>query len=475
MQLVAYGAQDIYLTGNPMITFFKTIYRRHTNFALEMIEQSFNGKPDFGKRVSALISRNGDLISAVYFAATLPDLISGDDTTVYRWTDHVGHFLLKSVEIEIGGQLIDKHYGDWLEIWSQLTVPAGHKKGYYEMIGQDRNDSFGRPTGLQKDVHSGAVSGRLVVIPLQFWFCRNIGLALPLISLQYHEVKINVDLAKVSDLVRAQGTDLDIGDLIDAELWVDYIYIDSDERRRFLHHTHEYLIEQLQYEGGQVVLASSSRSSPSNHTIPLNFVHPVKELIWVVQPVHNYTDRDRQPSNYTAVRAPPPMEQIGDNLIDNLTASQGLNGIQKSKQFRDFINQSCIDPPGSRNPVVSAKIILNGRDRIASRLGSYFNWVQCRDRHTCIPESPGINVYSFAAHPELQQPSGSVNFSQITGASLVVNIATLQELTDNPYSEYPGLGVPNLLSTSRAQIRIYAVNYNVLRIMNGMGGVAYDV
>lgn len=476
MQLVAYGAQDIYLTGNPMITYFKTIYRRHTNFATEVIQQSFNGATNFGKSLSAIISRNGDLMSNVIISADLPELVSDDASVVLRWTDNVGHHLLKTIEIEIGGQLIDKHFGDWLDIWAQLTVPAEKQEGYYTMIGQDPVDMLGRPTGLQKDIEGEHVQGRTVFIPLQFWFCRNYGLALPLIALSYHEVKINVEFAHVDELIRSAGIEMRNIEL-EAQLWVEYIYLDDEERRRFAQTVHEYLIEQVQ-RNTEIIEPSNSRDSPNTTSIALNFVHPVKELIWVVQPIEYLTGTDRQNSNYTAVKSNPPVDAVNEDATDlvvihNNAGAQGFAAFGTQVQLRDISIQSCVRPPGSKNPVVRAKLRLNGNDRIATRLGTYFNWVQPRDRHTCIPKSPGINVYSFALLPEKHQPSGSCNFSRIDNAFLVLSTAVLTTGTQNIETSYPGLGTPTRLQSATSQCRIYAVNYNVLRIMQGMGGLAY--
>jgi hypothetical protein len=468
MQLVAYGAQDIYLTGNPMITYFKTIYRRHTNFAMEMVEQSFNGEPNFGKTVSSIISRNGDLVSNILVSADLPHLESGANKVTLRWTDHIGHHLLKSMEIEIGGQLIDKHFGDWLDIWAQLTVPAEHDK-YYELIGQDPLDALGRPTGLQKDVVDKGIEGRTIYIPLQFWFCRNIGLSLPLIALQYHEVKVNIEFANIADLVRSGGIEIENIQL-NARLWVEYIYLDSDERKRFANVMHEYLIDQLQYNT-ELVKASNSRLSPTTHNISLNFKHPVKELIWVVQPVEYVTGIDRQPSNYTSVKAHTPYNAKIVNVISGL--ENGLSSINDNIKLRDITNQSCVRPNGAKNPVISAKLQLNDRDRIQTMLGTYFNLVQCFEKHTSIPFSPGINVFSFALLPEKHQPSGSCNFSCIDNAKLIISIATLQRTTESPRYEYPSLGTINSINNPLCRVKVYAVNYNVLRIMSGMGGLAY--
>jgi len=539
MQLVAYGAQDIYLSGNPQITFFKVVYRRHTNFSMESIEQTFNGKPDFDNKVTCTISRNGDLISRMYLQVeldalpptytadeddvTVPNVLNGDhyykmekyakpeigdlegmyvtldsgvtynsigpdnnatidsdefaigseevtisytiddvehfDLTVYtdrsdtialtykdgtnsQVEDHyyvipstfqvvpeqtsnstepvqvhdelgitydvytkdslgttytplnytsdpvisipfptqewLGHKIIDSVEIEIGGQRIDKHYGDWLAIWNELSQTEGHWNGYKQMV-----------------------EGTTLYIPLQFWFNRNPGLALPLIALQYHEVKLNIKFSPkvdVYDNLITPETDstpaytmpvsllADVGNMRSASLYVDYIYLDTDERRRFAQVSHEYLIEQLQFTGDE---------SGSNK-IKMNFNHPVKELIWVEK--NNTTEIGTYTTTYD-----------------------------------------------------SAKIQLNGHERFSVRKPSYFQCVQPYQHHNRVPTNKGINVYSFALKPEEHQPSGTCNMSRIDNATL------------------------NLDGVSKTStIKVFAVNYNVLRVMSGMGGLAYS-
>ena len=176
MQLVAYGAQDVYLTGNPQISFFKVAYRRHTNFAMEAIEQTFNGNPQLGNRVTATINRNGDLITNMWLEVEFKE-----DTTA-NVVNSLGHAMIEYIELEIGGQRIDKHYGEWFEIWSELTMSEEKRNGFKEMIGR-------RDAGVTSPLESNKL-----YIPLQFFFCRNPGLALPLIALQYHEVKINIEI-----------------------------------------------------------------------------------------------------------------------------------------------------------------------------------------------------------------------------------------------------------------------------------------
>ena len=399
LQLVAYGAQDVYLTGNPQITFFKVVYRRHTNFALESIQQTFNGSVGYGSRVTATISRNGDLISRAYLVLGV-----GSDTT--KLCPYFGLRAIKHAEVEIGGQRIDKHYSDWMYIWNELSMPVGKKDGYFEMIGGGGND----------------LSDKSLYVPLEFWFCRNIGLALPLIGLQYHEVKINIQFEEAVNVLNTGSTVSEAGGLT-ASLWVDYIYLDTDERRKFAQSSHEYLIEQLQFTG---------RESASNK-IKLNFNHPVKELVWVVhKPSATVPTANLNWFNYTA-------------SPNEITASEDTYSEISGK----------LGPSGTaKNAINGGKLILNGNDRFYSRDGRYFNLVQPYQHHENVPNNAGINVYSFALKPEEHQPSGSLNMSRIDTAVLDL--------------QYYGA------TTADKQVSIFAVNYNVLRILSGMGGIAYS-
>jgi hypothetical protein len=398
LQLVAYGAQDVYLTGNPQITFFKVVYRRHTNFSMESIEQTFNGNADFGRRVTCQISRNGDLIHRMYLQVTVPELTDGD-----CWCKDVGLALIKNVEIEIGGQRIDKQYGDWMYIWNELSLPLGKKYGYQDMVGHywDSNSAETR-----------------LYVPLEFWFCRNPGLALPLIALQYHEVKVNLEFRNLADLcdVNYNSPFTNSYQLGSTSLWVDYVFLDTDERRRFAQLSHEYLIEQLQFTGDEIASGTSTK-------VKLNFNHPVKELVWVM--VSDLNETNNRWFNFTDGSTD------GNEDDDNLAAK-----------------------PTTNNLITSAKLQLNGHDRFTERDGRYFNLVQPYQHHENVPRSRGINVYSFALKPEEHQPSGTLNFSRIDSATLQLG--------------HTNLGPQN------GKLRIYAVNYNVLRIMSGMGGLAYS-
>jgi len=466
LQLVAYGAQDVYLTGNPQITFFKVVYRRHTNFAMEAIQQTFSGTVNFGGTVYCQISRNGDLIHRTYLQVDLP-ILTGTDSYV----NYVGLRLLKAITIEIGGQQIDKHYADWLYIWNELSLPGGKRNAYNNMVGADANI-----------VNSGAnsVNGSTTTlfIPFEFWFCRNIGLALPLIALQYHEVRVKIDFAPLSDCVYKNTTGssaaADITQTIalsNANIWVDYIYLDTDERRKFAQLSHEYLIEQLQFTG-------TENLSSNTNSIKLNFNHPVKELVWVgkFNGTSGAQTNNNQWYNYTwpfvgSTAGPNWNSNFGtpdytlsnllnigssnvagiDNLINtagNITNSNVVNLI--NYQIEPYSDSSVAT--SNVNPFSTCLLQLNGNDRFNVRPGSYFNLVQQYQHHTNISLNRGINVYSFALKPEEHQPSGTLNMSRIDTAVLQVT----------PYQYVSG------------NILIYAVNYNVLRILSGMGGLAYS-
>ena len=334
LQLVAYGAQDVYLTGNPQITFFKVVYRRHTNFSIESIQQTFNGNVAANSRVTCQISRNGDLVHKLYVVLN-KDANDGVDS-------------INKVEVEIGGQLIDRQYGLWMKIWNELTLPA-NQYAKWQSLTADANSAEQR------------------YVPLDFWFCRNIGLALPLIALQYHEVKINIEFGN---------------NVTSAELWADYIFLDTDERRRFAQLSHEYLIEQVQFTGEETTSLTGDLNAK------LSFNHPVKELIW-----HS----------------------------DTKALATG-----------------------------TAKLMLNGNDRFSERDSKYFTQVQPFQHHSG-KAIEKVGVYSFALKPEEHQPSGTLNMSRIDTAQLRLS------------------GWAN-----NSTISIYAHSYNVLRILSGMGGLAYS-
>jgi Major capsid protein N-terminus/Large eukaryotic DNA virus major capsid protein len=441
MQLVAYGAQDVYLTGNPQITFFKVMYRRHTHFSLESIEQTFNGQVAFGKKITATISRNGDLIHRMYLRVDIPSMYLANTAAAVapavhggvQWVDNLGHALIKTVDIEIGGQRIDRQYGEWLHVWNELTQAPGHQIGYNSMIGMHPKLTTKITPNAAGAV--AAIPAYTMYIPLAFWFNRNPGLALPLIALQYHEIKINFEFRSEEELVwitpavngGVPATRLFDGSM-NAQLYVDYIYMDTDERRRFAQVTHEYLIEQVQFSGAESIVIGGDNAQ---RLVKLQLNHPCKELIFMISDQARLNEKKYFDFS-TGVSA--------DLLNIPNPPNGGFNAITADGLF------------GAKNPIKKVALQLNGHDRFSERDGMYFNMVQPYQHHSNTP-SAGINVYSFALKPEEHQPSGTCNMSRIDNASLRLTLEAL-----------PAGGL----------VWVFATNYNVLRIMSGMGGLAYS-
>jgi len=475
LQLVAIGAQDALLIGDPEITFFQLVTRSHTNFAVESIDQTVNGTPGFGRTISCTVSRNGDLVSRVFVEAKLPKVeisTAGTHDKGFSWIHNIGHFLINEADVEIGGQRIDRHYGEWLHIWNELSGSSSHHAGYNRMIGNT-------PELLSRFAHAETgtttsntartkIDAQTLLIPLQFWFCRSPGLALPLIALQYHEVKINITFNSMHKLLRVvktagdpagvvttdtEGTEdilettdpgfwdtasagdfKSVGDL-EVKLWVDYVYLDNEERRRFATTAHNYLIDQLQTTGQEAIRGAHDR-------FRLNFNHPVKELVWVVQ-------SERNPMGVYSYPSMGAIQRTQHNYSNKCT------GVSQS-DIDEVQYTGC-------NPVAKSKLILNGHDRFKERDSMYFDSVQPYQHHTNTPERPGINVFSFGLKPEEHQPSGTCNFSRIDNATL--------ELT---FSEYSNSNPSSDAYYKNANLMVYAVNYNQLRIISGMGGLTYS-
>lgn len=501
IQLVAYGVEDMFITQNPQITFFKTIYRRYTNFSTEPIAQYFTQIIDFSKKATCSISRNADLAGQIYLVITLPPIQFTDGVTKFAWINKVGFAIIKSIEVEIGGQSIDKHYGEWLNIWFELTHQQN--SGVNNMLG-----NVSELTDYSSDKQEYTI-----YIPLNFWFCKSSGTALPLVSLRYSQVNINLELNDASqcytisptnyiqlddDIVNFQqyeyieqnvngtiasgiyshydiltkrlyytavssnlfqsattDTSLSISDqrtilysppnltyyingitsgykamplynvtpktysykkltnlsLLDCYLMVDYIYLDVEERLKFAQSKHEYLIEQVRFAGQKVI-------ESANKTVSIDLLQPTKLLVWVVQ------------QNY--------LVNSGINDVFNYTDSYIYkNGIQTGKSL-----------------IASESILLNGVQRINSMNGSVFNYVQSY-QYFDYPASAGLNLFSFCLFPAKDLPSGSCNMSQIDNINIQMNLSGIIRISN------------------QATFRAYGLNYNVLRVVDGLAGQVF--
>ena len=518
LQLVAYGAQDIYLTGNPQITFFKIVYRRHTNFSMECIKQTISGSATVSDTYvtagTVIISRNGDLLSQIY-VKTDQETTSGIN----------GDYLIEDVEIEIGGQRMDKHYREWNQVWTELTTSSSKAEGFKYLTGGFKNPLV---TGGLASV--GGTSQQSVMYPLQFWFCRNIGLALPLIALQYHDVKLkfNWGSGAAGDGMSRSGAAAVTPGL---EVWCDYIYLDTDERRRFAQVSHEYLIEQLQLQ----------EEGSSRENFKLNFDHPIKELIWTVPTstteastiitqkmkveINGHDRFAFQDKEYFQIKQPlihhtsvpgynikekDTLELIQPIIIayrdagttsgtDVTTLHNTVGNTSGTKTIFNFLIGTNFIPAvtSSNFPKVGDLLRIEVKDQdeatvvrlrnitaqvtsVAAQTNGWNIGLSVEDdqdaiasgflagtanddlvsisiiarlqnpKSRCSQLDRDIFVYSFALNPEEHQPSGACNFSRIESAKF-------------------------LLDSAGTISNIYATNYNVLRIMSGMGGLAYAI
>jgi hypothetical protein len=375
MQLVSYGSQDIYLTGNPQMTFFKFVYKRHTNFAIEQMEQSYIGSALLGRKITCNIARDGDLLYRLYLELEYSNQNIEDE--------YFGFQLIDYIDLEIGSQLIQRLPGEWMMLWYDLT------------------NTYDKMTILDDMV---SVTAQELYIPLPLFFCRNAGSALPLVALQYHDVKLHIYFKNAENISNS-------GDITKCSIWCDYIFLDTDERKLFAKRSHEYLIEQVQFVSTKIDINKTYYSQD------LKFAHPVKELIWVIQDVS------------------------GD-----------------SKYYIDRYEQ-----------VVSANITMNGIDRFKKRKGKYFVDVQRYEYHTGVGIALGLpytHIYSFSLYPDDLAPSGTCNFSRLNNVTLNIDLSQSNMITDlGNFSN----------NTAYRLLNVYAPNYNVLRIMSGMGGLAYSL
>ena len=438
MQLVAYGAQDVYLTGNPKVTFFQAVYKRHTNFAMEMIEQVVNGSAASSGRISVTIARNGDLIGNMFLdltvlaaKATAVDLAAGTNGACWA-----AERSIQDIELTIGGQRIDKHYQRWWRLYAELYLDNAKKA------------EWGKMTSIAPG--STEASACNVRLPLIFFFNRNPGLYLPLIALQYHEVRLDIDLSA------------DYGSFFNGvKVWGNYVYLDTEERRRFAQKGHEYLIEQVQHTGADAVTSSVGQQS-----IRLSYNHPVKELVWCYNAgkTSGQADQGNELWNFTS---DPGDSNVTNNVLQTAAASNtfiqphlsgapflhACGGTAGEAGYSMLSERTLVSSTGivSAGPLAEFKLVLNGQDRFKAQNGGYFNEYQPYQYHSGCPYA-GVYCYSFGLKPEEHQPTGTCNFSRIDNAQVQL---TCKE-------------------TGLTQQSMFATNYNVLRIQSGMGGLAFS-
>jgi hypothetical protein len=445
LQLVATGKQDLFLTGNPQISFFKMVYRRHTNFATESMPMYFDGTPNFGQRISCLVPRRGDLLGRVYLDVTLPRIFDSSGNLL-TYTNSVGHALIQEITFEVGEQEIDRQTGEWMEIWTQMTTPDSQREALNQMIG--RVNQY-----IVPNITPGAQSeGLRLMIPLQFFFCNNPGLYLPLLALQYHPIRINITLRPLQQMFwipppdppqtqelwkPACSTQVDCtSQIVNMMLWGEYVYLDVEERRQFVSASHEYLIEQVQYTPPYALTAQQTTA-----TISVEFNHPIKEFMFVCR-------RD---------------EMINRNEWFNYSSL--AIGEPCPPAVQPFLNIPFNSPGGRTDLISAAKLQLDGYDRFPYRVPQYFRLQQPYDHHTTTPAFAYIYNYSFALRPEDVQPTGTMNASRID--------SIVWQIQMNPVLSNPT--IPTWQQRGPCNIVVYGHNYNVFRVINGFGGLLFTI
>ena len=497
LELVAHGIQDIFLIGNPQITFFKTVYKRHTNFSMEAYQISYDQKPNWGARTTFEITHYADLIYTMILEIDLPQIYSkptadptwGGPASDFNkgegsisWVNNTGHAAVLYYDLKIGSNLIDRQYSEWMEIWTQLSQSESKKRGLDLML--NRNDNL--------IVNPGPLT---VYIPSQFWFCRNIGLALPLIALQYHPVTLEVNFRPLNEMYTyganqyynavSDGTNIlqiykpfsttpNLNNTSQAK-----IMVFPDGNQYYIHPTatiggigqtgdvgSPYLLQMV-----QIVPAGYSNASvyiKPNGVINTSYKTDITEIKLYVDYIyldtieqkefsntkHRYLIEQLQFSGSETIKAN--MSTYKTSIKFNLPIKElfWVNQLDDVFTTNDLFNYSNtvnpIVPQG--NIVSSAQIYINGIERFSIRTGDYFRLIQPYQKHTRSPNG-FIYIYSFSVKPEEHQPSGCSNFSKLNTKELFLNIA---------------------LNTRTQQIRVYALNYNILRILSGMGGIAFS-
>lgn len=470
IQLVSIGFENLYLTVDPEITFFKMVYKRYTNFSQEPIVQLFTTTPNFDTRVSCNISKNADLLRNINLYVEIPEIPKVNEIIKYKWIDNIGYGIIEYIELEINGNLIDKLYGDWLNIWNLLTI-SQHRDTIDKLIGN---------VNELKQYSNNKKSYKLY-IPIEFYFNKNYGMALPLISLSLSDIKIHIKINKLKNVLISSPTHyitineysviFKEGDIIyqevngkkikvifnnfdyktrrlyytkynesllsgyelyddngynvfvngiekqyiidkpnitinDAYLICNYIYLDNMERQKISTNNHEYLITNLQFSGDKFIYNSNTK-------IKLSFVNPCKEIFWIAQ-------------------------------FDKIRNSN----IKQIFNYTDDINS------GS-NIVISSRLLHNGQERTSFNDKTFYNYLMTYLYHNnTITE--GLNIYSYSLEPENNQPQGSCNFSKID--DIVLDLTLSNKISYN----------------NPVIIKVYSLNYNILKINNGLAGLIFS-
>jgi len=450
------GAQMEYITATPEISYFKMVYRRHTNFSMESVRQTFLTKPviEGNNRTTftCRIGRVADLLKDIFLCFELPDIYS-ESSLRFQWIENLAHHMIYSYSVRIDSQLIDQQWGEFMDVWNELTLPPAKRGLYNKMTGH--TEEFTSPTSQNRKIviynnrigfnayprsspGQPSIRGRKFYVPLAFFFTKHSGLALPLIALQYQTVDITIEFRGIEELYQIydsnskryvsprffnqqRGTNYNISHFLshgaldmeatnksidlNAYLECNYIYLDTEERTALARSSTDYLVERVfRIEAGGLVGTAN---------IELTLQNPVKELLWI---------------------------------------TRRSDAIQNYNEYTNYMNT--VQELQPRPILKTAKIVWNGMDRIEEKDADYFNLLVPFKHHTNSPRD-GVYAYSFALHPEKLQPSGVFNASMINSINLFVTLN------------------PRLNSNYEHEIVVYSIYYNIFRVMSGSGSMVF--
>lgn len=485
--LISTGKENLYLSYNPEITFFKIAYKRYTNFSTEIIPQYFKNTPDFGRRVSVTVSKNADLLGQTYLYVKLPGIALETHSTLpsgvkkFAWIKKIGLGIVRFVDLEIGGTLIDRQYGDWINIWLELTQTKSKKRGIDKMIGDIK----------QLTDFSNGKDSYSVTIPLPFWFSNNYGISLPLVSLVHSDIKFHVEFNDINLCYKESPNHyLEVnnffclfekneyftqninGTIATAE----FIYFDVKNKRLYYNKINgDFLIPEtdnpkfdiigntskftMQIKNNSNIVQDESYfkynlpSIPSSYLLA-NYIYLDNDERWkfmnkdheyLIRTIQNIPEQTINSIN-TSIKLP-----IINPIIELIWRFQ----LQSNYDMKDIFNYTSL-PLTSNNEFLAKKetLLLNSQPRTEISVPEYYTYIQSFQSHLN-SSNDGIHFYSFALFPDEQQPSGTFNFSKIDHANL--------QLTMNKIVNYQ----------NPAKVRIYAVQYNIFRIIDGLGGMVF--
>jgi hypothetical protein len=481
IQLVTLGSQDQFISGSPDISFFKFVYKRHTNFSMESVRQTFNTKPVLdvkGNMFTCRINRVADLLQDVYLSIELPKIFSSDKFR-FRWIENIGMYILANASIRIDTQLIDQIWGEWMDIWNELTLSADKREGYNKLTGNV--DEFMNPVSPNsymvfvnnnvalasypiagKTVDKPSIKNRRLYIPLPFWFTKNPGLAIPLVALQYQNIDITVELRSVEDLYQIYNMQDDTyyspaeyRKITAPDINQPRIVLSAKRNDDFIdgYANNDVSIERFLVPLSQSYLNMSS-SIDVDAYIECNFVFlDESERKTIALQSNDYLVERIVRIDKEGIGPSATIDLVLQNPVKEIIWIARRDDTARFNSWANFTNSVRQIP--NNHILHSAKLIWNGMERFEEKSPEYFNYIQPYRHHTRCPRD-GIYVYSFALYPEKTQPSGSFNASTINKIQMYV--------TTNP-----PVGVPSY----NYEIVFYAVYYNIFRVMSGSGGMVF--